>query len=135
MLAIPAILGVEAPAQILAKQWAHLFQHGKMVGPVIALTATLGYAYLAWDLRAQGRDWMGYLLAGGLTMGLVPFTLVFLNPTNARLLDIAAGTSAAAKATGNEAIRGTIAKWSGLNLVRAFFPLAGSVVGFWTLLA
>lgn len=136
-LAIPGFLSAPAvPAQTLAQQWQGLFARGKVLGPQLAVASLLGYGYLAYQRKtATGPDrqgWAGYVAAAALAISIVPFTIVFMNPTNIALQNVAFGTD---KTTSETAVRELLVKWKGLNLVRSFFPLAGAILGFWTLVA
>lgn len=88
-----------------------------------------------------------YLLAIGLTMGIVPFTLVAMSKTNAKLRahatrDDAAGAEGTAgmvvsekekakRARDDSEIPGLLRHWAKLNLIRASLPLLGAGIGFY----
>jgi noranthrone monooxygenase len=129
---MPGILSASAPSQIVVKQWADIFRRGKVLVPMIGLASFLGYASLSYGRWRQGLEWKGLLAAGGLAVGVAPYTLIFLQPTNVRLMDLAGGTT---KMASDEVVRGLIVKWSSLNLGRSLLPLVGSIVGLWSLLA
>jgi hypothetical protein len=93
-----------------------------------------------------------YILAAVLVLSIVPFTVVFMMPTNQRLLARAAQaddeavtlaekgrettvtTGAPAKAEDDAEVRGLLAKWSRMNVARACLPLAAAAVGFFATL-
>jgi hypothetical protein len=128
---VPGLLAAPISGQNLAKQWMTIFETGKSQMPKVALLALFGYAYLAYDRHTRGSPWAGYLTAGALTMAVVPFTLLLMSPTNDALIEVATG---AARATSDEATRALLQKWKGLNAMRSLLPLAGALVGAWTLL-
>jgi noranthrone monooxygenase len=130
LLGIPGLLAVKAPQQVVATQWAGIYDRGRVLGPVTALISLAGYAYLAYDHSSRGLEWKGLVAAGALSAGIIPFTLIFMAPTNAVLLGVAGG---AAEGMSDDAVRELIRKWANLNLARSIFPLAGAVVGFWNL--
>ncbi|KAI2603152.1 uncharacterized protein GGS25DRAFT_526193 [Hypoxylon fragiforme] len=77
-------------------------------------------------------------LAAALMVGLIPFTLAFVLPTEEKILKRAArfasGESVAKDADKKEEdTRALMEKWSVLNYARTLFPVAGVVVA-WTLL-
>jgi len=131
-MAIPGLLCATAPAQTLAKQWSGIFARGKVQGPMTALLSLAAYGCLAYDGSSRGQRWTPHLIAGGLTIAIVPFTLLFMAPTNNLLLGAANGTAAHLD---EEAVKALLLKWKNLNLTRALFPLCGSVVGLWSILS
>lgn len=98
--------------------------------PKVAGTVALAYAYAAYDAHSRGTSWKGYLSAAALVISIVPFTIVFMTPTNSTLLAAVSGQSVLSQATLSELIR----KWSFLNITRSFLPLLGAATGFVTFL-
>lgn len=131
-LAIPGLLSTSSavPSQILAQQWAGIYNKGKVLGPQMAAVSLLGYGYLMYDRSRQSRGWGKYVGAAALTVGIVPFTVFFMDTTNQALLGVAAGT---AGHLSSEAVRELLVKWRVLNLVRSLFPLAGALLGLYEL--
>lgn len=132
LLAIPGLLSTTTPVptQLLAQQWAGIYNRGKVLGPQTAVLAVFGYGYLAYERSSRGVGWAKFAGAAALTLGIVPFTVIFMDPTNQALLKVAAG----AGVIGEGALSDLLLKWKGLNLVRSIFPLAGAVLGFWGLM-
>lgn len=127
-LAIPGLLSTSSavlPSQILAQQWAGIYNKGKVLGPQMAAVSLLGYGYLMYDRSRQSRGWGKYVGAAALTVGIVPFTVLFMDATNQALLGVAAGGASLS----SEAVRELLEKWKVLNLVRSLFPLAGALLG------
>lgn len=131
VLAIPGLLSTTSsvPTQLLAQQWAGIYNRGKLLGPQAAVLSLLGYGYLMYDRSRQRRGWGVYLGAMALTIGIVPYTLIFMDRTNQALLGVAEG----ANVLGAEAVRELLVRWKGLNLVRSLLPLAGAVLGLYGL--
>jgi hypothetical protein len=130
--AIPGLLAVSVPPQMLASQWRVTFEIGKAAMPKFAIASLIGYAYAAFDAYQGGEEWTAFTVAGVLTAAIVPFTLIFMDATNTALIGIATGKTTTLS---EEAVRGLVLKWKGLNFTRSLLPLAGSLVGFWRLLA
>jgi len=99
-----------------------------MTAPAIAVTSLAALAYSAYDRSRRGLVWKRYATAGALTLAIVPFTLIFMNPTNQALLQIAGGGATAA-VVNDDSVRALITKWTGLNLIRSLLPLAGAIIG------
>lgn len=68
-------------------------------------------------LAVLARQW-GWLVGGVLVGAVIPFTLVFLMPTNRLLLDIRSPLK-------EDAARTLLEKWGRLHIVRACLGLAG----------
>lgn len=130
LLAVPGLLSAAVPSQALAQQWEGIYTRGKALGPRMALVSLAGYAYLAYDRRSQGQSYAGYIVAAVLSLGIMPYTIVFMSPTNNALLGVAGG---ATQTLGESAVRELVSKWKDLNLVRSVFPLVGAVIGLWSL--
>lgn len=131
LLAVPGLLSTSSPApgQLLAQQWAGIYDRGKVLGPQAAVVSLLGYGYLVYDRSRQDRGWGVYAGAMALTIGIVPFTLAFMAPTNQALLGAAEGASTLQSA----AVRELLVRWKGLNLARSLLPLAGALLGLYGL--
>jgi hypothetical protein len=132
LFTMPGLLSAPVPGELLATQWATMFDMGKVAMPTVAVVSVSSFAYTAYDRSRRGRDWKRYAAAGALTLAIVPFTLIFMNGTNLALLQIAGGC-AMAEGVDDESVRALISKWAGLNLIRSLLPLAGGVVGLWGL--
>lgn len=129
---MPGLLSAPVGGALLAQQWQTMYDLGKAVMPTIAVGSLAAFAYAAYDRSRRHLDWKRYATAGGLTLAIVPFTLIFMHPTNRSLLQIAGG-GATAVVVNDDSVRALITKWAGLNLVRSLLPLAGAVVGIWAL--
>ncbi|EIM80024.1 DUF1772-domain-containing protein [Stereum hirsutum FP-91666 SS1] len=163
MLAVPPLFPAASAAStlipanenLLARQWARLYNTGKMVAPPLAATSALSLFYAAyahWYEHPQLDGlWVAYIGSGVLTLSIIPFTLLAMAPTNNRLLRAAAGdpdTSSSNTATGvkssgpgatGEATSLSVddqvqqvVKWAKLNYVRGALSLAGFAVAVWT---
>lgn len=118
-------------ARALAEQWAGIYNRGKLLGPQVAVLSLLGYGFLAYQRSVvEARPgWGNFVGAAVLTLSIVPFTKIFMDPTNQALLTTADGTSV----LGETAVKELLVRWKDLNLTRALFPLAGAAMGLFTL--
>lgn len=98
--------------------------------PKFAITCALCYLYVAYDTRSRGGEWKGFAAAGALLVGIVPYTLVVMMPTNNMLHSAAAGAHIPTKV-----VLDLITKWGTMNLVRSLFPLASAITGTLTFLS
>lgn len=98
--------------------------------PRVAGAVALSYAYAAWDARSQDKDWVGYSVAAGLVVSIVPFTVIVMSSTIQPLSGAALGSITLSASQVTELI-GT---WGTQNIFRSLLPLAGAVLGFLTFL-
>ncbi|KAF5003771.1 hypothetical protein FDECE_9701 [Fusarium decemcellulare] len=126
LVGIPAALSAPSTS---ATVWASIFNHGVAIMPKFAGTTATAYLFAAYDANQNGRSWKGLVAGAVLTVAIVPYTIVFMTPTNNLLLGAAQDTLVASK----EEVARLIGKWSTLNLIRSLFPLAGTVAGFMAL--
>lgn len=96
--------------------------------PKIAITTALSYTYAAYGTRGQSTSKI-YLAAAGLVVSIIPFTILFMSPTNTALLDAAKGATSLSVGQ----VSDLITKWGYLNLARSLLPLTGGLLGFWSL--
>ena len=83
-----------------------------------------------------------YGLSALLTIGIVPYTLIAMVPTNKKLMSKAEASKALSaeelfSQSGESKAQPTkelLDLWATHNLARGLFPLAGSVLGLWTTL-
>ena len=121
------------PPATLAKQWRNMFENGKAQNPPIAAAAAASFFYLAWSVRAGGPLFKQttysraglFSAAAVLTLGIVPYTILTMTTTNNALLEKA---KSAPEVSDTETAR-LIEKWTTLNALRGFLPLAGAAVG------
>lgn len=108
-----------------------MFTRGMTIMPKIAVTVAISYVYAAYDAYNRGGYWKGYLAAGGTVVSIVPFTLIFMNSTNAALISSVTRASVLSQTQTFELIE----KWGLLNLTRSILPLAGAATGMLTFLS
>lgn len=137
MNATPALLRSRrednVPPATLAKQWRNIFENGKTQNPPVAAAVAASFFYLAWSVRAGGPLFKqtAYSRAGlfstaaVLTLGIVPYTMLAMTSTNNALLE---KVKSAPEVSDKETAR-LIEKWTTLNALRGYLPLAGAAVG------
>ena len=96
--------------------------------PSVAIVVASSYAFAAWEARQRDENWGGFLVAAGLVVSIVPFTLLFMGTTNNTLISSANGAlTLSASETSN-----LIQRWELLNSVRSLLPLLAAATGFFT---
>ena len=109
-----------------------------MVPPTAVLaSASLGYVAYATrsaskkefgDVSGTDSGWKGIAFAAAGILSIVPYTLMFMKPTNEKLL---AESNGAGKLAERE-VKALVEWWSRLNLVRGFIGAVGTAVGIWS---
>jgi hypothetical protein len=133
LFTVPAILYGGAPTDVMLRQWQLMFNKGKAMFPVFGAATALNYFYLAYRHRAQGLEWRGFAAGGVASVGIVPFTLLFIAGINSRL--ISAIDSKAAKDMSQDLAKELIKQWGSLNALRACIPLVGTCLAIWNFFA
>ena len=97
------------------------------------MAATLAHIVNAYINRSSPSASAKYSVAAAVsTIAIVPFTKLFLAPTNQELFKrekAAFSTSAGVEASSVELVK----KWGRLNLMRAFLPAAGALLACFAL--
>jgi len=143
--AIPAML--LAPSPLAQRQWSEVYDRGRKTMPALALVTSALY----WNLSRMSSKPAGgaavvpllwhkpslYLASAGLTLAMVPYTVVFMW-NNIHALDRAAHALEKCKAgelemlkVGGKTTKQLLDQWGMLNLGRALLTGLGFVVGIW----
>ncbi|KIA75621.1 hypothetical protein HK57_00553 [Aspergillus ustus] len=128
LLAIPSLFETTTDPGHLVRHWHRIFMNGHIKGPIISLTTTALYGLAALAKYNAGQKWGVFATAGATTIAMVPFTLTIMASTNEALFRMEAEVQKGRNPTWGEAER-LVRNWSRFNLTRAFFPLAGAVLG------
>ncbi|KAL4865292.1 hypothetical protein BDV12DRAFT_174924 [Aspergillus spectabilis] len=140
LISIPCLLKShtehQAPLSLIVKQWRDMYEAGKAQNPPIAAVTAAAFAYLAWSVHnnvavaalAPRNAVALYSAAAALTVGIVPWTLAAMKPTNGKLLERAGGVWVEDEKA-KEEVEGLIGRWIVLNTIRGVLPLVGAVVG------
>ncbi|KAI4246713.1 MAG: hypothetical protein L6R42_009811 [Xanthoria sp. 1 TBL-2021] len=128
-LGVPAILVGKSNAFLLASRWHSIFSVGQKVGPALAILGTVSYLFVGrgkYHSKYDSRVWKSFVGAAVATMGIIPFTFIFMKPTNDALL------AQTAKTTLSETeVRALVEKWASLNLVRSGMLMIGTALGLY----
>ena len=140
---IPRIL--ESPTPLLLKQWKNMYDAGKAAGRPAGALAALAFFYLSYKSHTtsvsafvDNRKAWGYLTAGLLSIGIVPYTLVVIMPTNNKLFKkvdetrtLGKGDEVVEVGLGEETAHILVDWWGVLNLGRGVMLAASGVLGTW----
>ena len=134
---VPRLL--ESPTPLMLKQWGNAYNTGKKNAPPFAALSAACYFYLAYT--SPKPKLYGYLIAGALSVGIMPYTLAVMLPTNKKLLAKVDNTKTLGikdevveVGLGNETAHKLVDYWGVLNLGRVVLLVVGSLVGTWTAL-
>ncbi|EAW25722.1 anthrone oxygenase encC [Aspergillus fischeri NRRL 181] len=143
LVSVPALLqsksedGLSSCTILLV--WRRIYECGHTHSPQIAACTSTAFAYLAW-CASDRTPRLLYGTAASLVMGIVPYTLLFMGPTNCQLLKRAAaeGEEKVTGATrGNDMVNAPsevtteelLSHWKFLAGIRGLLPLAGGILG------
>jgi hypothetical protein len=134
LIGIPLLLNSNAQTDHLLRQWVCLYNYGHRLLPAISIATLLIYAYVVFKKWTHGESWISYAVAGVLTVGIIPFTLIVMLSTNKLLFRLENEIKTNSKVTTLDNARKLVTKWGRMHFMRSFFPLAGALLGFNALL-
>ncbi|UNI23309.1 hypothetical protein JDV02_009139 [Purpureocillium takamizusanense] len=118
------------PYTIAARLWKYTLEQGKPNPPTAAF-ASLTLAFCACRVGmlegTSGRFWLN-AAAAALTLGMIPYTVVWILPINGRLIDIANSRDEAVSDIVE--VKELLSRWSKLNWIRSAIPLTASCLAF-----
>ncbi|KAI5805175.1 hypothetical protein EDC01DRAFT_360263 [Geopyxis carbonaria] len=114
-----------APPALAASQWKHLYLRGRSMSPPLAVLSSSAWAYCAYTTGESVYYWVI-----GLVVGIVPYTLAVMMPTNQAI-----GGMAGKKDADGALLQKLVKKWEWLNAVRFITPALGGAIGLWTALS
>ncbi|KAL2819635.1 hypothetical protein BDW59DRAFT_164963 [Aspergillus cavernicola] len=128
LLAVPSLFDTTTDPGHLLRHWSRIFLNGHIKGPIICLTTTALYGLAAITKYSAGETWGVFAAAGVTTISMVPFTLTLMAPTNEALFKLEGEVKKGNTPTWSDAER-LVRNWNRFNATRAFFPLAGAILG------
>lgn len=129
LMAIPVFLDTTTQAPQLFHQWVRMYHYGHQVLPTMAVGTFFLYSYIAAKKHRAKRPWAVFALAGVTTLSMVPFTWLFMVPTNNELFRLEGLSKAEPLVKGIVEAKELVVKWSWLHIARSLLPLAGAVMG------
>lgn len=133
-ITMPVLISTSTSEHVLLRQWRIIFDKGHTQGPALAVSTSVIYCYVAWARETANESGKPYLLAAALTMGIVPYTWVFMWRTNTNLFDAVDQSRTKTLNITKGRAEDMIKQWTTLHGVRSLFPLAGALVGLSTML-
>ena len=133
-MTMPVLVETSASSRLLLQQWQGIFDRGHVQGPGLAVTTALTYGYVAWMHAAAGTSWKPFVLAAVLTLGIVPYTLVFMARVNNSLFDAVKQSNSGKEAIEKQHAQKLITLWTAHHAGRSLLPLAGAGTGLLAML-
>lgn len=132
LISVPVFRDTTKTAGQLYIQWARTYHYGHLLLPCLSVSTFLLYQYTAWSKKRAGslKQWRSLLVAGIVTVLMVPFTWVFMTPTNNKLFALEEMAQINANSVGSlREAQDLVLKWSMLHMTRSMFPLVGAIMG------
>jgi hypothetical protein len=134
VVAVPVLLDTSTKSSHLLTQFLRLYHYGHQIMPSLAVATSLLYGWTSLQLRALGKPWLHYIVAGVATLTMVPFTWVVMAPTNNTLFYLDTQSRYEKVAVDLDLVQGILTRWAVLHIVRSLFPLAGAIFGGYNVL-
>lgn len=129
LMAVPVLLDTTTQAPQLVHQWVRMYHYGHQVLPSMAIGVFLLYSYTSAKKRGARKSWGIFALAGLTTMSILPFTWIFMVPTNNELFRLEEVSKARPFVKEIDEAKGLVVRWSWLHFTRSLLPLAGAIMG------
>ena len=127
---IPVMLDTSTQPSNLVRQWARLYHYGHIEMPALCVGATGLFGYIAQSMRyAQREQWSMFAIAGVTTIAMVPFTWIFMAPTNNALFRMETTPSEVDASVDLSEVQELVVRWAWLHATRSLFPMIGGVLG------
>ena len=131
LMTIPLFLDTNTQPAHMLTQWVRLYHYGHLVLPSMAIATFFIYAYVVrGKRRAPGSPWVAYAAAAVVTVGIIPFTLVIMTPTNETLFRLEEESKGEAAVATLDQVQELVTRWGRMHFVRSLFPLVGAMLGF-----
>ena len=140
LITVPFLIDTNTQSIHLVAQWTRLYHYGHILLPSLAITTCLLYVYTAINKggfsQVPSKHLTTYATAGAVTIVMIPFTLIFMAPTNNALFRLNEEAEAAGgePAVSLDKVQALVTLWAKLHAIRSFFPLLGAILGMWELL-
>lgn len=127
-IAVPVLLEASRDVPQLVYAWARMYHYGHLALPTMGVGTCLLYLCSAYRSRKSRATLVQAAIA---TVAMVPFTWVFMSPTNDQLFGLraAAAAGAATEPSSLGEVRDLVVWWSRLHITRSLMPLLGAMLG------
>ncbi|KAJ5242265.1 uncharacterized protein N7469_000592 [Penicillium citrinum] len=127
---IPVFLDTDTDSAHLLRQWVRVYHYGHIYMPTLCVGTFGLYQYTALHKYRKNGDWLLYAVAGATTIAMVPFTWIFMAPTNNVLFGLDKSATTSTLVENFASVQNIVVKWSWLHDFRCIFPFVGVLLGF-----
>lgn len=127
-IAVPVFMDTTTESAHLFYQWVRLYNYGHMTLPALSVLTFALYMYTCHRKREANKPWRIFALAGLATVSMIPFTWIFMVPTNNELFRLREVSKIASTMSISDAKK-LVSHWSWLHSTRSCLPLAGAIIG------
>lgn len=131
--AVPSIVRTISPAN-KASQLVNLYHLGHKTLPLTYIAGGLAHFWLSWHGRGN-RALRFEAIAGAITLAIVPFSIIVIEPTDRKILSIKGrdDESVIEEVGGATNLDALACRWRNLNAIRSTMPVIGAVISFYTM--
>lgn len=129
LIAIPVLLDTTTQAPQLFHQWVRMYHYGHQVLPTMAVATFSLYSYTSIRRRSAKKSWGVFALAGVTTLAMLPFTWLFMVPTNNELFRLEEVSKVEPSGLEVAEAKMLVMRWGWLHFARSLLPLAGALLG------
>ncbi|KAL8698750.1 MAG: hypothetical protein Q9224_001706 [Gallowayella concinna] len=121
---------LEHPNEISLRHLNALFSSGSHIFPQLATAASTAFSVLAYNTPASSSLRNQYILAAAGTIGIAPFTILVMKPTNMTLKEIGEqGEEGIKKSGGEQRVQELLRRFGRLNAIRGGILAMGAAIG------
>ncbi|KAL8871559.1 MAG: hypothetical protein Q9174_002631 [Haloplaca sp. 1 TL-2023] len=127
---------VSHPNEVSLQHLRALFSSGSHIFPQLATASSAAFSALAYYAPAGSSLRSQYIVAAAWTIGIAPFTLFIMKPTNMTLKQIGEqGDEGIKKSGGEQRVQELLYRFSRLNVVRGGLLAFGAGLGLYAALS
>ncbi|KAI4247541.1 MAG: hypothetical protein L6R40_001489 [Gallowayella cf. fulva] len=121
---------LQHPNEISLRHLRALFSSGSHIFPQLATAASTAFALLAYNAPPSSSLRNQYILAAAGTVGIAPFTIFVMKPTNMTLTEIGEqGEEGIKNSGGEQRVQELLRRFGRLNAIRGGILALGAAIG------
>ncbi|KAL8886330.1 MAG: hypothetical protein Q9192_006504 [Flavoplaca navasiana] len=121
---------LEHPNEVSLRHLRALFSSGSHIFPQLATASASAFAALAYNAPVSSSLRMQYILAAVGAIGIAPFTVLVMKPTNMTLKEIGEqGQEGIKKSGGERRVQELLRRFGRLNAIRGGILALGAAIG------
>ena len=121
---------MEHPNEVSLRHLRALFSSGSHIFPQLATASSAAFAALAYNAPSSSSLRIQYILAAAGAIGIAPFTLLVMKPTNMTLKEIGEqGQEGIRRSGGEQRVQELLRRFGRLNAIRGGILALGAAIG------